>query len=479
VLDRNLGTIIRVTFVATAIRDARIERVDDRGLMPLAEARAWLAGRTAYAKGEGTMVGDRYVLESDLTWAALLSLDDGDEFVGQARRLDWRFHVRGRDNVAPHERYGDAILPWLADRVDADGLLHNVPWCVLPCLMASGSAGAFAIAARVRSVTEALDDAPPPSTLDTKVLCGWVTRHAETGYRLLGERARTVDAAADHALATLHAADPRGVAGRLTAAIGPAAADAVLNRLGLVAWPLPATVRAVLDAAPTVAAAPSRPLPVAVLDHAFEEFDAPMWDNANYFCAAMRLIGFVNPGGTDGLVFQSLVTGLGESSVRISQHRYGFDRPAGTCWGEEYELVDEASTESFVAGAEVYVALPNGSATVKVEPHPFFGENLGPTESVMLALSADRAGLDRCLFDVEQLRARLDLPATAQSLFTVDTWRHPAAGLPASGSEDLILAVEALRERRAISSTVTNRSREEHLRDRIDHLGGWGADWDA
>jgi hypothetical protein len=74
---------------------------------------------------------------------------------------------------------------------------------------------------------------------------------------------------------------------------------------------------------------------------------------------------------------------------------------------------------------------------------------------------------------------RLDLPATAQRLFTVDTWRHPAAGFPASGSEDLILAVEALRERRAIASTVTNRSREEHLWDRIDHLGGWGADWDA
>jgi hypothetical protein len=468
-----------VTFVATAIRDARIARVDDRGLMPLVEARTWLAGLTAYAKGEGTMVGDHYVLESDRTWAALLSLADGDEFVVQARRLDWRFHVRGRDNVALFERYGDAILPWLGERVDADGVLRNVPWCVLPCLMASDSAGAFAIAARVRSVTETLDDdRPPPSAPDTQVLCQWVTRHLEVGYRLLGERARTPDPVADQGLAALHAADPRGVAGRLSAAIGPAAADAVLNRLGLVARPLPAMVRAVLDAAPTVAAAPSAPLPVAVLDHAFEEFDCPMWDNANYFCAAMRLIGFVNPGGTDGLVFQSLVTGLGESSIRISQHRYGFDLPPGTCWGEEYEVVDEPSTESYVAGAEVSVALPNGSATVVVEPHPFFGEKLGPTESVMLALTADRAGLDRTLFDVGQLRDRLGLPATAQPLFTVDTWRHPRAGFPASGSEDLLLAVEALRERRAITSTVTNRSREEHLWDRIDNLGGWGADWD-
>jgi hypothetical protein len=56
-------------------------------------------------------------------------------------------------------------------------------------------------------------------------------------------------------------------------------------------------------------------------------------------------------------------------------------------------------------------------------------------------------------------------------------WQHLPAGYPAGGSEDLVLAVEALRERRAITTTVTNRSREEHLWDRIDILGGWGA-WD-
>jgi hypothetical protein len=309
------------------------------------------------------------------------------------------------------------------------------------------------------------------------VLCQWVTRHPEVGYRLLGERARTPDAVADDALAALHAADPRGVAGRLAAAIGPAAAEGTLTRLGLAAPPLSAAIRAVLDAAPTVAAAPSAALPFAVLDHAFEEFDSPMWDNANYFCAAMRMTGYVTPGGTDGLVFQSLVTGLGESSIRIALHRYGFGLPAGTCWGEEYELVEETRTESYVAGSVAEIDLPNGHLRVIVEPHPFFGNKLGPTESVMLALTADRAGLDRTLFDPEQLRDRLSLPAVALPLFVIDMWRHPGAGFPAHGSDDLVLAVEALRERRAITTTVSNRSREEHLWDRIDILGGWGGDW--
>jgi hypothetical protein len=170
---------------------------------------------------------------------------------------------------------------------------------------------------------------------------------------------------------------------------------------------------------------------------------------------------------------------LGESSIRISQHRYGFDLPAGTCWDCEHELVDEESTEAYLAGAEIDVPLPNGLARVRVEPHPFFGEKLGPTESVMLALTADRAGLDRTLFSPDQLRARLGLPATAEPLYTLDMWRHPRAGYPASGSDDLVLAVEALRERRAITGTVTNRSREEHLWDRVDVLGGWGGDWDT
>jgi hypothetical protein len=56
--------------------------------MPLGEARAWLAGRDAYVKGEGWLIDGTYVLESDRTWAALLSLGGGEEFLPS--RGGWR-----------------------------------------------------------------------------------------------------------------------------------------------------------------------------------------------------------------------------------------------------------------------------------------------------------------------------------------------------------------------------------------------------
>jgi hypothetical protein len=110
-------------YVASAIHDARIA-TDSRGLMKLKDARRWLAARKTFSKGEGEMVDGTFVLESDRTWAALLSLEDAAELVREATRLEWRFHVRGKDNLALHERYGDEILPWLGSRLK-NGVLYN------------------------------------------------------------------------------------------------------------------------------------------------------------------------------------------------------------------------------------------------------------------------------------------------------------------------------------------------------------------
>lgn len=105
--------------VSIDIHHAGIRRPDERGLMPIEEARAWLAGRDAYAKGEGTLIDGTYVLESDRTWAALLSLADGEELLAQARRLTWEFEaVRGMENLSVRQRYGDDItLRWVAEHV--------------------------------------------------------------------------------------------------------------------------------------------------------------------------------------------------------------------------------------------------------------------------------------------------------------------------------------------------------------------------
>ena len=57
-------------YVQTAMTDGGIVDRDDRGLMPLAEARAWLANRHAYVKGD-FLPGAGAVLESDRSWAAI------------------------------------------------------------------------------------------------------------------------------------------------------------------------------------------------------------------------------------------------------------------------------------------------------------------------------------------------------------------------------------------------------------------------
>jgi hypothetical protein len=396
---------------------ARVTPLDERGLMPLTAARGWLAGRTVYAKGDGEMIGGRFVLESDRTWAALVSLENAEEFHAYARNLRWEFHVRGRDNVSLFERYGDGVLPWIADRVDARGVLRNVPWCVLPCLLASAHPDAFDIAARVRAV----DPGHRPG--GTAVLRRWVVRHPDPGYRLLGERALALDdRTAVVALRDLHDVDPRGTRRRLVDAFDEATVAGLYDHLGLRVPALPEPVAAALRAAPTVDLPASRPLPVAEIDAALDDGTGPAGDNANIFCAAMRLTGFVNPGGTDGVVFQTLVDDPSGGGVFLEFHHFGFDGHAlATRW---YEIHDH-----------------DHDAT-------------------------DRETRDRLFLTPEQLHRTLGLPGGAQALFVLDDWHHPPVGGKVADSVDLVLAVEALRERRAITGSLTGKTRDQHLRER-------------
>ncbi|MFI0446988.1 hypothetical protein [Actinomadura sp. 6N118] len=417
-----------------AMRDARVTRLDDRGLMSLEEARALLARTQTFRRGEGELVDGTFVLELDRVWAALLSLADAAEFTAIATGLTWEADPRGMENLALYERYGDGVLPWIATRVDDKGVLHNKPWCVLPCLLASGSDEAFGIAASLR---------------DQEVLCQWVIRHPDSGFRLLAGRSQEKTVAA--AIRALHQIDPRGTAHRLPG-------------LGLDTPPMPDRIRAALDAAPRIESAPSMPLAMAELEECFQDWEYPMWDNANYFCAAMRMTGFITPGGTDGLVFQSLVTGLGQGDIRVEFHRFGFGLPFGWINGTAHQVADEETADTIEQTHSV-----GGRA---LDPHPEFGDALGRLEVHMLALDPDEAFLNG-----EPLKQVLDLPATAVPLFTLDEWTMPEAEESASRTDDLVLAVEALRERRAITSALHPRSRELYLRERVALLGGHGGPW--
>ncbi len=451
------------TYVRTAIKDGGITRLDARGLMPLDEARAWLATRDRYAKGDFIdNVAGQAILESDRTWAALMSLLDAEEFLAQTRRLSWEFEVRGMENLAPLQRYGDAVVRWVADRVDADGTLHNRPWCLLPCLLACAAPAAFDIAVRVRSVSGSAEMAHAAS-----VATRWVLRHPEPGYRLAAAHPQVVE--------ELFSLDPRGTRTALAAALGAAAADELLATLDLHEEPLPDEVRQLLDDAPALELPASTPVPLGELDEAFASFDVPIWDNANYFCAGMRLTGFVVPGGQDGLVFQAVMTGLGNAGAELMLTTIGFDERPRVRWGLGPELISEAVAEQ-LRGAEIWeLDLPNGHVQVQPAPHPEFGAELGRMETVMLAITAEAALRDRAYLRPDQLVTRLGLPERAEALYTLDRWHHPNAAEAGTSSVDLVLAVEALRERRAISRTVTQRDRDPHLRERMEIIGGWGS----
>ncbi|MCB9675792.1 MAG: hypothetical protein H6737_11780 [Alphaproteobacteria bacterium] len=153
--------------------------------MDLGEARALLARHDTFEKGEAVVDG-RLELLSDRLWEALLSLEDAAELVTVANRLDWQFHPRGFDNVELYERYGDGIVPFLATRLDDDGILHNVPWCVVPCLLRCGSVEAFDLAWRVVDIA---GRTPWGGCGDADLLLSWCQRHPEVAREQLAHKA--------------------------------------------------------------------------------------------------------------------------------------------------------------------------------------------------------------------------------------------------------------------------------------------------
>jgi hypothetical protein len=245
-------------FVEAAMVAGAVAPRDERGLMPLAGARALVQAAREFRKGGGRMVGDTWVLDSDVLWAALMSLANAAEFVREATRLCWFFHPRGQDNTAPLERYGEAILPWLASFVRPDGRLVNVPWCVEPCLLAIGRAEVFALLWGVTCVSEgtgdgwpgpfAADDpgdadrrsgvdldAPAPAAPDEDadgLVIAWLYAHPDVGFPLLARRAGPGDARARHMLKSLAQCGPSEIFDPVRDALGEEEARALFAAAG-------------------------------------------------------------------------------------------------------------------------------------------------------------------------------------------------------------------------------------------------------
>ncbi|MBL0219823.1 MAG: hypothetical protein IPQ07_38910 [Myxococcales bacterium] len=216
--------------VTDAVRGGGVTELDERGLMPLAVARAILAGRPVMEKGEPDLSTGTSILASDIVWAALLSLADAAEACAALARIDWQMPPRGMFNVDLYKRYGEGLVPWLVTRLDGDVLVDH-PWCVVPCLLECRSSAAFELVWRVREVrgrgvvlaTTWLDKHPDAAAayLTAKAL-----HDARARSFLVGMRARLGDEAVRVAIDTI--GDASGAIARAVGLVGPPTADTVL-----------------------------------------------------------------------------------------------------------------------------------------------------------------------------------------------------------------------------------------------------------
>lgn len=481
--------------LGAAMKHAAVQ-VDERGLMPLAEARAIVRALDVYRKGEGVAIDGAVVLASDRAWAALLSLEDAAEFVREATRIRFEFHVRGRDNVGAFERYGDGVLPWIAANVH-HGVLVNVPWCLLPCLLAVESDEALGLALSIRAVSQDQRSGPGAyaadsagdvdrtgqlSAADTQVARSWVARGDRLG--LLAQRA---------------ASDPRA-----------------RGLLDVLSPPLPPAVTALLDAAPKLAVDAGPRVSLLALDEEARGYDLPIWNNANYTTGAMRVTGLVSPAG-DALVLQTITHWPSAAQGFARETRvYG---PGATRRRRHQELVPAKELELWLDGdatrlqrvtgvilrsetvdgewRQHVVSPPGGThATVQVrvggEPVDLwstFPEIAGLDETkralarqidpalVALFNLAEPPLRERLFLAPDALAAEVGAPAGARVLFSFDDWQHPGAGELPSESVDFVTMVAALAARAAIDRLPGQaNTRFDHW---LEHLAEFRGDPDA
>ncbi|HRI69699.1 MAG TPA: hypothetical protein PK156_35965 [Polyangium sp.] len=341
--------------VAAIMRAARVKRTDARGLLPLAEARRFLAATDVFRRGKARLVRGVRVFESDRVWAALLSLENAEEFVRHAKHLSWEFGGRGRNETAVLERYGAGILPWIESRLSDETELVNIPSCVLPCLLALGTASALELALRIHSVTEVArpsawlagrtpkdkvgsaalssnedddddDDESEEEEVedeenveeedseeedsaealdDLDIARRWITRHP-TFYADLVKLAYGGHPRAEALLRDRARALGGAVREALEQSLGFAEAERYTERFNLLRTRLPEDLEKVLGEA-ELHPEPRGPVwTIAELDDAVRRDEIPSWDSPNYTTVAMRLTGYASQHG-DALVIEQIV----------------------------------------------------------------------------------------------------------------------------------------------------------------------------
>ncbi|MFO0595080.1 MAG: hypothetical protein U0228_07245 [Myxococcaceae bacterium] len=223
----------RFSFELAKVAEKFSVKLDARGLIPLDDARRWLAQTTAYVRES-----------ADQTWAALLSLESAEEFVRAASALEWKFPMlRGWDNEDAVRRYGEGALPWLEtllDRIKGRvGAIPALPFNFVGSHLLALGGDAAGAALRVKLSSDA-----DPDGLGFVV--DWLKRQKADGWAGLVRLAESGNPEAKRALDVLEKRDPKGVA-RVLKQVGVAVAKKKKAEL---------TVAGVLHVLDAAAAAP-------------------------------------------------------------------------------------------------------------------------------------------------------------------------------------------------------------------------------
>lgn len=214
--------------ITAELQNGAVTEFDQRGLMPLDKARKLVATIVSFRRGKAQMINGKIYWQSDIAWAAILSLENAEEFLQEAYRIQWYFHPRGGRNTALLDRYGEGILPWLCASIRADGHFINVPWCIKECLLAIDDKKVFDFIWNIHSVTDGTEGFPGPFAADDpgdadlrinsryasaappvpdedadNFVCEWVRLHPETGIHCLRQLATAGNGRAIKLLAML------------------------------------------------------------------------------------------------------------------------------------------------------------------------------------------------------------------------------------------------------------------------------------
>ncbi len=406
------------------------EMRDDRGLVPIEEARQTLDGFESFENGELIHFGEECCTESDRVFASLCSLDNADEFLKVIMGKPWNFPTRMDLICALAERYGEEIMPWLETMVDETNNFPDKGYSSCPphlhdCLYLLNGDEATELAFKIDR---------PKDKAKTPYFLSWLERKPEREAWFLDK---------------VNAGDER--------------AKSLYDFREKQFAQIP-EVKKVLKEAEKIKAKKGPSLSYTRLQEHFDNNGVPSWIPYSEFCGAMTISGFVDPEKGDCLVIQTLIhnntyEGIHRDTWKIGGMDNPFFSPITNSQIVPLELLYDEEGEPILEG-EIHVSSIDASVPVAVNTEGLSEEqtellDFEEPESI-IAIRLGQEFRDKVFLQDEALKREANLSEKAIELFRFDGFQLPDFEGQATDSLDFIAMLEALKKRKAIKTLPSN-----------------------